>query len=85
MSKKRNRTILIIIAIAELAVIAWCGVYLWQYWQGGQLDELLRRNVETNALEGDISAETVEIPVDFEALKAVNEDIYAGCMFRAWT
>lgn len=77
MSKKRNRTILIIIAIAALAVIAWCGVYLWQYWQGGQLDELLRRNVETNALEGDISAETVEIPVDFEALKAVNEDIYA--------
>ncbi len=77
MSKKRTRTILIIIALIALAVIAYCSVYLWQYWQGGKLDALLQKNVEINELEGDISAETVEIPVDFEALKAVNEDIYA--------
>ena len=77
MSKKGTRIILIAAAIISLAVIVWCGVYLWQYWQGGRLDELLQRNVEENELAGDIDAETAEIPVDFEALKEVNEDIYA--------
>lgn len=77
MSKKRTRMILIIIAVIALAVIVWCGAYLWQYWQGGQLDALLQKNVEESGLAGDIHAQTVEIPIDFEALREVNEDIYA--------
>lgn len=75
MSKKLLRTILIIIAIIALCVIAYCGWYLWQYWHGHELGDMLKHS--WGGGDEDLSAKTVEIPVDFDSLHEVNPEIYA--------
>lgn len=71
------RIILIVVAVIALCVIAYCGWYLFQYWQGHRLNEQLQQNWKASEVEADTEVETVKIPVDFEALWEVNPEIYA--------
>ena len=75
MSKKLLRTILIIVAIIALCVIAYCGWYIWQYWHGHELGDSLKDNWGGGS--ENITAKSVEIPVDFDSLHEVNPEIYA--------
>ena len=75
--KKTNRTVLVIIGIIALCVIAWCSWYIWQYAHGNRIADELRNNWEAHEVEVSSEVKLVKIPVDFEALKAVNPEIYA--------
>lgn len=77
MSKKLTRTILILVGVIALGVIVYCGWYIYQYWHGHQLGDLLRQRVNGEAIVEDVNAKTVDIPVDFKSLQEVNPDIYA--------
>lgn len=76
-NSKKSRTLLIIIAIIALCVIAYCGWYLFQYWQGHRLDERIKTNWTASEVQADTDVEYVTIPVDFKALKKINPEIYA--------
>ena len=78
--KKDNKTIrilLVIVAVIALCVIAYCGWYLFQYWQGHRLDDRLKENWAASEVDPNTDIETVKIPVDFKSLKEVNPEIYA--------
>ena len=75
------RTVLVVILILALIAIGWCVWYLIQYQKGAQLGSDLQTIGVTGANVIDEEApeqqETVEIPIDFEALWQINPDIYA--------
>lgn len=77
MKKKTERVLLIIITVIALSVIAYCGWYIFQYWNGHRLAAGLKDNWEAVEVEADMESEGVVIPVDFEALWEVNPEIYA--------
>lgn len=76
-NKKAAKAILIIIAILALAVIAYCGWYIYQYWNGHKLVDELSGSWKASEVEADTEVDSVRIPVDFEELWAVNPEIYA--------
>lgn len=75
--KKLSRTALIITGIIALAVIVWCGWYIFQYWQGCRLADEIRENWKPETIDITENLESAEIPVDFEALWEINPEIYA--------
>ena len=77
MKKTLFRTVLIIILIAALIASAWCIWYIVQYYGGRSFKDNLRRIGMRDPVEIDPEVETIEIPVDFDALHAMNPDIYA--------
>ena len=86
MEQKRSRkqtvlrTILVIIAILALLAIAWCVWYIVQYYKGAQLGQALQEiGITTDTPVIDVAAEPeyVDLPVDFDALREINSDIYA--------
>ena len=74
-SRKKTRTILIVIALIALCVIGWCVWFLVQYYDGKAFGETIGSYIEK--VEIDRGIKTVDIPVDFDALHEVNPDIYA--------
>ena len=77
MKKTLFRTVLIIILIAALIASGWCIWYIVQYYGGRSFKDNLRRIGMRDPVEIDPEVETIEIPVDFDALHAMNPDIYA--------
>lgn len=73
--KKAVRLVLIVLIIAALCVIAWCGWYIYQYYMGDKLGQDIRGSWTDINL--DTKAQKIEIPVDFDALYEVNPEIYA--------
>ena len=75
------RTVLIIVLILALIAIGWCAWYLIQYYKGAKLGSDLQTVglVASDVIDEEAPQEQeyVEIPVDFDALWAVNPDIYA--------
>lgn len=75
------RTILILVLILALLAIGWCVWYLIQYYKGAQLGSDLQTIglVAADVIDEEAPEEQeyVEIPVDFDALWAINPDIYA--------
>lgn len=76
-NKKAEKTILIIVAIIALAVIIYCGWYIFQYWNGHRMVAQLNENWKASEVEADTDVDSVRIPVDFESLWEVNPEIYA--------
>ncbi len=77
MGKKLTRTILVLVGIIALGVIAYSGWYIFQYWHGHHLGDLLKQRINGEPIVEDINAASVDIPIDFESLQEVNPDIYA--------
>ena len=85
MEKEKNarqtlvRLILIVIAIAALLAIAWCVWYLVQYYQGARHGHEVQEIgvTEIPIIDPADMPEVVDLPVDFEALQAMNPDVYA--------
>lgn len=77
MKKTLFRTFLIIILVAALAASAWCIWYIVQYYGGRSFKDDLREIGLKDPVEINTEQEKIEIPVDFEALHAMNPDIYA--------
>ena len=73
--KKVVRLILILLIIAALCVIAYCGWYIYQYYMGDKLGSDIRGSWDETKL--DINAQKIDIPVDFEELWAINPEIYS--------
>ena len=73
--KKVVRLILIVLIIAALCVIAWCGWYIYQYYMGDRLGSDIRGSWDEKDI--DINAQKIDIPVDFEELWAINPEIYS--------
>jgi len=73
--KKVIRAILIILIIAALCVIAYCGWYIYQYYSGERLGSEIQGSWTETKI--DTSVEKIEIPVDFKELWEINEEIYA--------
>lgn len=73
------RLLLIIIGVAALAAIAWCGWYLVQYYRGAQQGQEVQEIGigELPVIDLEDAPEVVQLPVDFAALQAMNPDIYA--------
>lgn len=76
-NKKAEKAILIIVAIIALAVIAYCGWYIYQYWHGHKIVEEMNQNWLASEVEADTEVKSVKIPVDFESLWETNPEIYA--------
>ena len=76
MKKTLFRTFLLIILIAALAVSAYCIYYIYQYYHGKSYKDDLRQMGVIGSLEIDHNQQTIEIPIDFDALQNVNPDIY---------
>ena len=76
MKKTLFRTILLIILIAALAASAYCIYYIYQYYHGRSFKDDLRQMGVLGTLNIDPEQETIEIPIDFDALHQVNPDIY---------
>lgn len=74
---KKTKTVLIIVIVIALCVIGYCGWYIFQYWHGHVLGDKLKENWKAIEVTADTQVETVEIPVDFEALWETNPEIYA--------
>ncbi len=73
--RKVMRAVLIILIAAALCVIGYCGWYIYQYYMGEKLGDEIRGSwTET---EIDLDSEKIVIPVDFEELWGINEEIYA--------
>lgn len=70
------KVLLVIIALAALAACIYCGWYILQYVRGGNLYDNLR-GLGPGDNEIDVNRESIQIPVDFEALQELNPDIYA--------
>lgn len=77
MRTKSIRIVLVVVAIAALFVIIWCGWYLYQYLHGNALGTELLSSWEAENADSDLNATSVEIPVDFKALWDINPEIYA--------
>ena len=77
MKKTLFRTILLIILLAALAASAWCIWYIVQYYGGRGFKDDLREIGLKESLPIDAEQESIEIPVDFASLQAMNPDIYA--------
>ena len=77
MSRKLSRTILIFVGIIAIGVIAYCSWYIYQYWHGHEIGDLLRQRWSGMDTVQDLNAESVEIPVDFDSLNEINDEIYA--------
>lgn len=77
LKKTLFRTVLIIILIAALVASAWCIWYIVQYYGGRSFKDDLRKIGLKEPAVIDTEQETIEIPVDFDALHATNPDIYA--------
>lgn len=73
--KKAVRLILILLIIAALCVIAWCGWYIYQYYMGDKLGDNIRGSWTDTDI--DTGAQKIVIPVDFDELHEVNPEIYA--------
>lgn len=75
------RTVLVIILILALLAIGYCVWYLIQYQKGAQLGSDLQTIgvIGADVIDEDApeKQESVEIPIDFDALWEVNPDIYA--------
>ena len=69
------RLILIVIAIAALLAIAWCVWYLVQYYQGARHGREVQEIgvTEIPIIDPADVPEVVDLPVDFEALQAMNQ------------
>ena len=76
MKKTLFRTILLIILLAALAASAYCIWYIYQYYHGSSYKDELRELGVIGTLTIDPEQESIEIPIDFEALQKVNPDIY---------
>lgn len=70
------RGVLIFIALAALCACAWCVWYIVQYYQGQSFGKTMQ-DAGPSGAEIDLAAERVKIPVDFDALREINPDIYA--------
>lgn len=73
--RKAVRLVLILLIIAALCVIGYCGWYIYQYYMGEKLGEEIRGSWTDVTI--DTNAEKINIPVDFEELWGINKEIYA--------
>lgn len=74
---KKKKILLIIVIVIALCVIGYCGWYLYQYWHGHVLSQKLKESWKNIEITADTDVESVEIPVDFKALKETGPEIYA--------
>ncbi|MDO4815012.1 MAG: class B sortase [Bacillota bacterium] len=73
--RKIVRLVLILLILAALCVIGYCGWYIYQYYMGERLGDEIRGSWTDVTI--DTNAEKIVIPVDFKELWEINEDIYA--------
>ncbi|MCF0137014.1 MAG: class B sortase [Oscillospiraceae bacterium] len=73
--RKVVRTVLVLLIIAALCVIGYCGWYIYQYYMGESLGREIRGSWSDTDIDTD--AQKIVIPVDFEELWGINKDIYA--------
>ena len=76
------RLILVLILIAALLAIAWSVWYLIQYYKGAQVGRQVQEIgisevTEIPVVDLESEPEVVDLPVDFEALRQINPDVYA--------
>ena len=76
LKKTLFRTFLLIILIAALAASAWCIWYIVQYYGGSSFKDDLREIGLNEPAPIDVEQESIEIPVNFPALRQTNPDIY---------
>ena len=69
------RSVLVLVALAALCACAWCVWYIIQYYQGQSFGDRMRTNAPDDA--GSFQLGRVKIPVDFDELQAMNDEVYA--------
>lgn len=72
--KKKIYVVLLIVALIALAFCAW---YIVSYVIAGNASDEIEDSGPGENVNTDVHASEVENPVDFEALKEINPDIYA--------
>ena len=69
------RSVLVLVALAALCACAWCVWYIIQYYQGQSFGDRMRTNAPDDT--GSFQLGRVKIPVDFDELQAMNDEVYA--------
>ena len=73
----------IVIFVLAMIALVCAGYLIWYYMSAAQAEESMEKVKEVAVKEEkedpvtEISEEKVEIPIDFDALQAINPDVYA--------